>query len=171
MIRIMDELDSIIAAMYESVCYERGGHPDWQTDEKIFAPGARMVRINDGGIFEFDRKSYRTDFERMIASGELPSFWEGEIWRETRLFGDMAHVLSAYETKRPIDGEVVTNRGVNSIQLFKRDGKWKISSLIWLRKRHPSEQRRRVADAAAGGAGDHRSSAARGDDRRVRERR
>ena len=65
----MNDLDSIIAAMYESVCYEKGGHPDWETDEKIFAPGARMVRINDGGVFEFDMKTYRTDFERMISSG------------------------------------------------------------------------------------------------------
>src|SRR5262249_25315757 len=65
MIRIMDDLDSIIKAMYESVCYERGGHPDWETDERIFAPGARMVRINDGGVYEFDMPSYRADFERM----------------------------------------------------------------------------------------------------------
>jgi hypothetical protein len=129
----MNDLDSIIAAMYESVCYERGGHPDWKTDEEIFAPGARMVRINDGGVFEFDMQSYRIDFERMISSGELPSFWEGEIWRETRLFGDMAHVLSAYETSRTRGGEIL-NRGVNSIQLFKREGTWKISAMIWRRE-------------------------------------
>jgi hypothetical protein len=78
-------------------------------------------------------KTYRTDFERMIATGELPSFWEGEIWRETRLFGDMAHVLSAYETRRTRDGDVL-NRGVNSIQLFRRNGEWKISAMIWRRE-------------------------------------
>src|SRR5919201_1701534 len=133
MIRSMNDLDSIIAAMYESVSYEKGGHPDWETDEKIFAPGARMVRINDNGVFEFDLPSYRADFERMIATGELPSFWEGEIWRETRLFGDMAHVLSAYETRRTRGGEIL-NRGVNSIQLFKRDGQWTISAMIWRRE-------------------------------------
>jgi len=78
-------------------------------------------------------KTYRTDFERMISGGELPSFWEGEIWREARLFGDMAHVLSAYETRRARGGEII-NRGVNSIQLFKRDGAWKISAMIWRRE-------------------------------------
>jgi len=129
----MDDLDSIIKAMYESVCYERGGHPDWETDERIFAPGARMVRINDSGVYEFDMKTYRTDFERMISTGELSSFWEGEIWRETRLFGDMAHVLSAYETRRTRGGELL-NRGVNSIQLFRRNGEWKISAMIWRRE-------------------------------------
>src|SRR5438128_842657 len=32
----MNDLDAIIAAMYQSVCYERGGHPDWKTEEEIF---------------------------------------------------------------------------------------------------------------------------------------
>ena len=91
------------------------------------------MRVNDGGVFEFDLKTYRTDFERMIASGELPSFWEAEIWREARLFGDMAHVLSAYETRRTRAGEVV-NRGVNSIQLFRRGDRWWISAMIWRRE-------------------------------------
>lgn len=129
----MNELDQIITAMYDHVCYEAGGHPDWDLDAEIFAPGARMVRMNDSGVYEFDRTSYRADFERMIASGEMPSFWEGEIWRETRLFGDMAHVLSAYETRRSRNGEVM-NRGVNSIQLFRRAGRWWISAMIWRRE-------------------------------------
>ena len=129
----MHDLDSIITAMYETVSYEAGGHPDWEREAQIFAPAARLVRINDSGIYEFDLPSYRRDFERMIASGELSSFWEGEIWREKRLFGDMAHVLSAYETRRTRDGEVM-NRGVNSIQLFRRAGRWWISAMIWRRE-------------------------------------
>jgi len=129
----MQDIDAIITAMYETVSYEAGGHPDWKREEQIFAPGARLVRINDSGVFEFDRESYRIDFERMIATGELPSFWEGEIWRETRLFGDMAHVLSAYETRRTRGGPIL-NRGVNSIQLFRRDGRWWISAMIWRRE-------------------------------------
>ena len=69
----------------------------------------------------------------MIDQGEMPSFWEGEIWRQSNVFGDMAHVLSAYETKRTREGEVI-NRGVNSIQLFRRDGRWWISAMIWRRE-------------------------------------
>ena len=129
----MDDLDSIIAEMYDQVCFEKGQRPDWKRQAEIFAPGARMVRINDSGVFEFDQESYRVNFEAMIDSGEMPSFWEGELWRETRQFGDMAHVLSAYETRRSRGGEVM-NRGVNSIQLFRRDGRWWISAMIWRRE-------------------------------------
>jgi len=129
----MKDLDSIIAAMYESVCFEPGQAVDWKRQEQIFAPGARMVRVNDDGVFEFDMDSYRVNFESMIASGEMPSFWEGELWRETRQFDDVAHVLSAYETRRTRDGPML-NRGVNSIQLFRRNGRWWISAMIWRRE-------------------------------------
>ena len=60
-------LDSVIKAMYEDVCFEKGERPDWKRSAEIFAPGARMVRINDGGVFEFnDQTSYQENFDGMI---------------------------------------------------------------------------------------------------------
>jgi hypothetical protein len=126
-------LDAVIAEMYASVCFEPGERPDWNRQTEIFAPGARMVRVNDDGISEFDLESYRIDFERMIDSGTMPSFWEGELWRETREFDDVAHVLSAYETRRTAAGPLM-NRGVNSLQLFRRGDRWWISAMIWRRE-------------------------------------
>ena len=129
----MNELDSVIARMYAGVCFEPGDRPNWSTEDEIFAPGARRVRINADGVFDFALASSLKYVDRMIDSGEMPSFWEGEIWRETRLFGDMAHVLSAYETRRTRNGRLL-NRGVNSIQLFRREGRWWISAMIWRRE-------------------------------------
>lgn len=128
----MNSIDSAIAALYETVSFEPGQRPDWTRMDEIFAPGARMVRVTDDGVFELDVATFMTNFESMIDSGDLPSFWEGEIWRETRLFLDMAHVLSAYETRWTKSGPLI-NRGVNSIQLFRRNGEWRISAMIWRR--------------------------------------
>ena len=100
----------------------------------MFAPGARLVRVTDDGVFEFDLQSYRANIEAMIDSGAMPSLWEGELWRETRELGDdVAHVFSGYETRVSRDGAFL-NRGVNSIQLFRRDGRWWVSALIWRRE-------------------------------------
>jgi hypothetical protein len=63
----------------------------------------------------------------------MTSCWESEIWRETRQFGEVAHVLSAYESRRSRDGEI-RNRGVNSIQLFRRGDHWSISAMLWRRE-------------------------------------
>jgi hypothetical protein len=128
-----ETLDAVIAEMYDTVSFEAGTRPDWSRQENIFVPGARLVRVNDDGVFEFDLASYRENFEAMIDSGEMTSFWEAELWRDTRQFDDVAHVLSAYETRRTRVGEVL-NRGVNSIQLFRRDGRWWISAMIWRRE-------------------------------------
>jgi hypothetical protein len=105
---------------------------------ELFAPGARMVRMNDDGVFEFTLDSYEKDFEAMIDSGTMPSFWEGELWRDTFILGNLAHVLSAYETRRTRGGEVL-NRGVNSLQLFRNEQsrepqRWWISAMIWRRE-------------------------------------
>jgi hypothetical protein len=136
-------LDDVIAEMYDSICFEEGHRPDWSRQTAIFAPGARLVRVTDDGVFEFDLDSYRQNLEAMIDSGAMPSFWEAEIWRETRQFGEVAHVLSAYEARRSRNAEV-RNRGVNSIQLFRREDRWWISAMLWRREGRDV----RIADAA-----------------------
>jgi hypothetical protein len=125
--------DRIIADLYASMSFERGERPDWRLQAEVFAPGARLVRVNDSGVFEFDPRTFRADFEQMIESGALPSFWEGELWRETHQYGDIAHVLSGYEMRTSREGEVVS-RAVKSIQLFQRDGRWWISAMLWRRE-------------------------------------
>jgi hypothetical protein len=129
----MDSIDSVITEMYDIVSFEPGQRPDWSRQAAIFAPGARLVRVRDEGVFEFDVDSFQENFDAMIDSGELPSFWEAEIWRETREFDDVVHVLSAYDSRRRRGGEFL-GRGVNSIQLFRRDGHWWISAMIWRRE-------------------------------------
>ena len=120
-------LDEIIAAMYASFSFEAGERPNWALQGEIFAPGARLVRVNDDGVFEFDPASFRKNLEEMIDSGAMTSFTEREVRREVKEFGDVAHVLSEYET--PLF------RAVKSIQLFRRDGRWWISAMIWRRDR------------------------------------
>lgn len=129
----MDDLNDVVNAMYASVCFEAGERPDWATNERIFASAARMVRITDDGVFEFDNASYRANIEAMIERGDHPGFWEAEIWRQTHQFGEMAQVLSAYESRAGRDGAYL-GRGVNSIQLFRQNGRWLISAMIWRRE-------------------------------------
>lgn len=120
-------LDEVIAALYASFSFEERKRPNYELQREIFAPGARLVRVNDEGVFEFDLASFRENLEHMIDSGAMTSFWEKEVWREVQEFGDVAHVLSEYET--PLF------RAVKSIQLFRRDGRWWISAMIWRRDR------------------------------------
>jgi hypothetical protein len=53
-----------------------------------------------------------------------------ETERKTETFGNMAHVLSFYESRREEHGEPFTT-GVNSMQLFYDGTRWWIASVMW----------------------------------------
>ena len=127
-------LDDVISKMYASMSFERGGQPDWQAQSDVFAPHARLVRVNDDGVFEFDPAGFRENLQEMISSGGLESFFEREIHRDAKVYGDIAHVLSEYEIRTARDGEIVS-RAIKSIQLFEKDGRWWISAMIWRRQK------------------------------------
>jgi len=125
-------LDRVITEMYASMCFEAGERPDWNRQRELFAPDARLVRVNDSGVFEFSLRAFQENLDATIDGG-LTSFWEGELWRETHAFGDVAHVLSAYEIRSSRGGAVV-DRAIKSIQLFRRDDRWWISAMLWRRE-------------------------------------
>ncbi len=126
-------VDEVIAKMYASMSFEPGGEPDWQAQREVFAGHARLVRVRDEAVFEFDPSSFRADFEQMIASGMLPSLYERELWHDAKLYGNVAHVLSAYEIRASRNGALVC-RAMKSIQLFQKDSRWWISAMIWQRE-------------------------------------
>lgn len=126
-------LDRVVGDMYASMSFEAGRRPDWKLQAEIFADHARLVRVNDDGVFEFDPRTFRENYEAMIDSGELRSFRETELWRQTHEFGDIAHVLSGYEMHTSQGGQFIA-RAVKSIQLFKKNGTWRISAMIWRRE-------------------------------------
>ena len=45
-------------------------------------------------------------------------------------YGDIAHVMSTYEKHRWGD-TTVAGRGINSIQLVRKDNRWWVTSIIW----------------------------------------
>jgi hypothetical protein len=57
-------------------------------------------------------------------------FYETEIHRTTERFGNIAHVLSTYESRTKLSGPVIA-RGINSIELFWDGTRWWIASAIW----------------------------------------
>ena len=126
-------VNSVVDAMYASMSFELGQQPDWERQTEVFADNARLVRVNDDGVFEFDPRTFRQNLAAMIDSGALPSFWEGELWRQTFEFGDVAHVLSAYEMRTSRAGELIA-RAVKSIQLYRSNETWCISAMLWRRE-------------------------------------
>jgi hypothetical protein len=126
-----DALDRTLRQMYEVISFPEGGEPDWAGMKKVFHAQARFTRITPEGIDHFNLESFQAMAMEMLDRGVYTAFFEEEIARREHIFGSMAHVLSAFETKRIPEASSCLARGVNSIQLLWEGGSWRVLSLLW----------------------------------------
>jgi hypothetical protein len=124
-------LDDAIQRLYEVISFSEGGTPDWAGMKALFLPGAKITRVTPEAVDALDLAGFEAMFDELLACGAVLSFFEYETARRVELFGAVAHVLSAYETKRAPDALTPFGRGLNSIQLLWRGGKWSVLSLLW----------------------------------------
>jgi hypothetical protein len=126
-------IGSVIDEIYAMISGPAGPR-DWSRQTAIFHPDARQMRtgVDEGGgpwikIMSLDE--YRENTTPFFAAN---AFYEVEIGRRIDVFGNMAHVWSAYEARTALDDEKPERRGVNSIQLYRDEtGRWQIVSMIW----------------------------------------
>ena len=127
------EISAAVDEMYAMISGPKGPR-DWSRQANCFHPEARQIRtsIDEHGrpvmkIMSLD--DYSHDTTPYFAEHD---FYEIEIGRRIDLFGNIAHVWSAYEARRSPDDEEPERQGVNSIQLFRdADKGWRIISMIW----------------------------------------
>lgn len=124
-------MDSTIRALYEVISFPEGGDPDFQRMNQVFAPSARITRVTPEGVDSFDLPTFQEMVMESLDLGVYTGFHEQEIARRAEVFGALAHVLSAYETRRSPNAVGYLARGVNSIQLLWDGTSWRVLSLLW----------------------------------------
>ena len=97
----------------------------------LYIPGVRFVSIEvrDGKVIAnvMDHQTYVDQVNEFFVRG---GFFEREIKRVTKTFGNITHVFSTYESRLKADGAIV-DRGVNSLELFYDGSRWWIASVSW----------------------------------------
>lgn len=126
-------IDSIISVLYASISGGAGVKRDWNRFLSLFAPGARLIptgRRPDGTqvMRTMSPDEYATTIGPQLEAG---GFFEREIGRETAQFGAVAHVFSAYDSKRLATDPQPFARGINSIQLFNDGRRWWVVTIFW----------------------------------------
>lgn len=125
------KLDELITAFYEVISFEEGGSPDWERMRTLFSPHARITRVTPEGTDYYDLDGFQEMAKEAVELGVYTRFHEVEVRRDQRVFGALAHVLSAYETKQTAYSREPFARGVNSLQLIREGNTWKVLSLFW----------------------------------------
>jgi len=125
-------LDGIVRAFYDVISGPAGAPRQWGRDRSLYIPGVRFVSMSMLGNQQ-PRAAIMSHQEFVDATDSVfvrQGFFEREIHRVTRRFGNIAHVFSTYESRRTPDGPV-TDRGINSIELFWDGTRWWIAAAIW----------------------------------------
>lgn len=126
--------EAIVTALYDVISGPAGQARDWDRFRSLFLPGARLVYSQTLQTGE-QRLHPMTveDFVRIVtpvyASGG--GFWERDIGSRIERFGNVAHVFTAYETRRTAPDGPVVARGINSVQQVRHQGRWRVVSLAW----------------------------------------
>ena len=127
------EIAAAVEEMYAMISGPKGPR-DWSRQANCFHPEARQIRtwIDAEGrpaMKMMGLDDYARDTMPFFAEND---FHEIETGRRIDLFGNIAHVWSAYEARSALGDYKPERRGINSIQLF-RDPEigWRIMSMIW----------------------------------------
>ncbi len=117
--------------LYAVISFEEGAEPAWHGLTSVFSEHARITRMTPEGTDHMDRASFLAMTQNMLELGAYTSFYEFEVGRRVERFGDMAQVWSLYETRRNRSARESLNRGINSIQLVREGGSWRVLGLLW----------------------------------------
>ena len=123
--------DAIIAALYDVISGDPGISRDWNRFRNLFKPEARLLPTRkspqgDLALQPLSPEEYIALFSSRISTG----FFERELHRVTEAYGTVSHAFSTYETREKKDGPI-TNRGINSIQLFHDGKRFYIINIFW----------------------------------------
>jgi len=120
------EIDKTVHAVYDVISGPPGQKRDFDRMRSLFAPGATMKAISPKGLRGGTVEDY---ISRNSAILEKEGFTETELGHRVELWGNLATVWSSYDG-RTANGSF-HERGINSFQLVKVDGKWLVASILW----------------------------------------
>lgn len=128
--------DSIVKSLYESVSFLPGRQPDYDRLRSLFHPEGRLIPSKgdkESSVAVLDVDAFITrSREHVVLSGmERKGFSETEIARRSQAFGNIIHVFSTYESRNTVNDAEPMQRGINSIQLLKEQGRWWVLNILW----------------------------------------
>lgn len=134
----VESIDGIVSAFYEVISGPVGQPRDWGRDATLYLEPMSFTIANvddETGkpvARTISKQQYVDETDAWLTQS---GFTEREIHRETRRFGNIAHVWSTYEWSTA-DGR--TGRGINGIDLFHDGTRWWITHATWDSERESS---------------------------------
>jgi hypothetical protein len=125
-------IDGIIAAYYAVITGPPGQPRQWGRDRTLYWPGLRFFSagVRRDGTPQVQVATHQQYVDATDSGMVAKGFDEHEIHRITQRIGNIAHVMSTYETRNVPSGPLL-GRGVNSLDLFWDGKRWWIIAASW----------------------------------------
>jgi len=123
--------EGVVNELYRLVCVDVGQETDWEQVRKLYLPQAVIVlRVSKDASQVFDVQGWIDDFKAWDEKARVKErgFYEKIITMKPRVFRDIANVFVLYEAAI-LDSDKPVTRGIDSIELVKKDGRWWIASI------------------------------------------
>lgn len=130
----VSSLDGIIKAVYEVISGDAGVKRDWDRFRTLFHKDARMIPTGKNPNTNLFGATAITPEDYVKRAGgflEKEGFHEQEIGRKTEIYGNIAHVFSAYEGRNKLSDKTPFLRGINSFQLINDGQRWWVVTIFW----------------------------------------
>jgi hypothetical protein len=130
-------IEGIMTELYASVTRLPGKPFEWDRLRAIMLPGAVMLpqtRQTQGQSRLMSVDSFiawiDNGWRGVIGTERDQGFFERQTNLVVDQYGDIAQAFTTYE-KGPYQPRQVQGRGINAVQLVKRNGRWWILSITW----------------------------------------
>jgi hypothetical protein len=130
-------VNGVMTELYASVTRAPGKPFEWDRLRAIMHPAAIMLpqrRETQGQerIMNVDAFIAWIDagWRPVIGTPQDRGFYERQTNLVVEQYGDIAHAFTTYE-KGPYEPRGVQGRGINAVQLVRRDGRWYVLSITW----------------------------------------
>jgi len=119
-------IKSTVLAAY-NVISGPAGRRDWDRFEGLFAQGARLIEAqSDGSLEVLTPHEYAMKWKPRL---EQTALFERPVTTRVEIYGQGAHVMSAFESRHASTDPTPFARGVDSIQLIRSSGRWQIATI------------------------------------------
>jgi uncharacterized protein (DUF1697 family) len=126
-----DTAEGVVRELYRLVTVDVGQVTDWEQVRNLFVPEAVIVlRVSKDASSVFDVQGWIDDFVAFNERARVKErgFSEKILVLKPRVFRDIANVFVLYEAAITGSDRPPT-RGVDSIELIRKDGRWWIASI------------------------------------------
>lgn len=124
--------EATVEELYRLLCVEPGQTTDWEQVRALFLPEAVIVlRVSKDEMSTFSLQGWIDDFVAFNERARVfeRGFSETIVRMDATVFRDIANVFVLYEAAIT-DSPRPPTRGVDSIDLVRRDGRWWIASIV-----------------------------------------